>query len=79
MALNELAKIFNSPQLEWYLRYSILSVELGQQSDIILLFRDKKKILTQINAVLIEYGYTKPITDVRHKKMRSQELSDGYN
>lgn len=73
MALNELAKFFNKPQLEGYLRYSILSVELENQSEIILLFREKQKILTQINAFLKDYGYTKSIKDIRHKKMRKSE------
>jgi hypothetical protein len=76
IALNELAKFFNKPQLEGYLRYSILSVELEDQSEIILLFREKQKILTQINDFLKNFGYTRPIKDIRHKKMRSREIRD---
>jgi len=80
MALNELAKFFNKPHLEGYLRYSILSVELEDQSEIILLFREKQKILTQINAVLSDYGYTNIIKDIRPKKIRKSEGNgDGYN
>jgi hypothetical protein len=73
MALNELAKFFGKPHLEGYLRHTVLSTELEDQSEVILLFREKQKILTQINAFLTEYGYTKPLTDIRHKKMRKTE------
>ncbi len=80
MALNELAKFFNKQQFEGYLRYSILSVELENQSEVILLFREKQKILTQINDFLKNYGYTKLIKDIRHKKIRKAEgNSNGYN
>jgi hypothetical protein len=79
MALNELAKFLKKEKLEWYLRYSILYVELEDQSEIILLFSQKNIILTQVNVYLTEYGYTTPLKDIRHKKMRSKELSDGYN
>lgn len=79
MALNELAKFFKKEKLEWYLCYSVLYVELENQSEIILLFSQKNNILTQVNSYLIEYGYTTPLKDIRHKKMRSKEIHDGYN
>jgi len=80
MALNELAKFFGKPHLEGYLRHTVLTTELEDQSEIILLFREKQKILTQINDFLKDYGYTKLIKDIRHKKMRKSEWNgDGYN
>jgi hypothetical protein len=80
IALNELAKIFNKTQFEGYLRYSILLVELEDQSEIILLFREKQKILSQINNFLKDYGYTKLIKDIRQKKLRKSEGNgDGYD
>ena len=80
IALKELAQFFGKPRLEWYLRYHILSVELADQSEIILLFQSKDKLLKQINTVLTTtYGYTQPLKDIRHKKMRSQPSRDGYD
>lgn len=76
IALTQLATFFKKPQLEGYLRYSILYVELEDQSEIILLFSQKSKILTEVNTFLFEYGYETPLKDIRHKKMRGKELSD---
>lgn len=69
LALNELANLLHYPQLEGYLRYSILYVELSDQSDIITLFTKKTERLAQINIMLKDYGYTKNINDIRHKKI----------
>lgn len=79
ISLNELAVFFDKKQLEGYIRHSILFVELQDQSEIIILFREKHNILNKVNTILNNYGYTKPIKDIRHKKMRSKEISDWYN
>jgi hypothetical protein len=76
ISLNELAVFFDKKQLEGYIRHSILFVELQDQSEIIILFREKQNILNKVNTILNNYGYIKPIKDIRHKKMRSKEISD---
>ncbi len=79
IALNELATFFWKKQLEWYILHFNLLVELQDQSEIILLFREKRNLLDKINNSLKEYWYHQSIKDIRHKKMKTKELSDGYN
>ncbi len=80
LALNELAILLNYPQLEGYLRYNILYVELPQQSDIITLFAKKSERLIHINTIVHNYNPKVIIKDIRHKKIRKSDgNSDGFN
>lgn len=80
LALNELAVLLNYSQLEGYLRYSILYVELPEQSDIITLFAKKPERLTHINTIVQEYNPKLTIKDIRHKKLKKSDWNgDGFN
>lgn len=80
LALNELAILLHYPQLEGYLAYSILYVELPEQSDIITLFANKPERLARINTIVQEYNSKLTIKDIRHKKLKKSEgNSDGFD
>ena len=80
LALNELAVLLNYSQLEGYLRYSILYVELPEQSDIITLFTNKPERLARINTIVQEYNSKLTIKDIRHKKLKKSEGNgDGFH
>lgn len=68
LALTEAEKYFNIQNLQWYLRYHILYIQLSEQSDIIKLFHNKKSILELLNTSLEKYNYPL-IKDIRHKKI----------
>ena len=79
LALNELAILLNYPQLEGYLSYSILYVELPDQSDIITLFAKKSERLAHINTLVHDYNPKLSIKDIRHKKLKKSEGNgDGF-
>ena len=79
LALNELATFLHHPQLEGYLAYSILYVELTEQSDIITLFAKKSERLSHINTLVHEYNPKITIRDIRHKKLKKSEGNgDGF-
>ena len=79
LALNELAILLNYPQLEGYLSYSILYVELPDQSDIITLFAKKPERLAHINTLVHDYNPKLSIKDIRHKKLKKSEGNgDGF-
>lgn len=79
LALNELAILLGYEQLEWYMQYGVLYVELPQQSDIITVFTHKWPWIAHINARLAEYTTRLQVRDIRHKKLRPSEWnSDGF-
>ena len=73
LALNELAVLLKYPQLEGYLSYSILYVELPEQSDIITLFQNKPLRLAHINTIVQDYNPKLTIKDIRHKKLKKSD------
>ena len=80
LALNELAVLLDHTQLEGYLSYSILYVELTDQSDIITLFSKKQERLTHINSITSPYNSKLIIKDIRHKKLKKSDWNgDGFN
>ena len=53
--------------LTWYLKYQILFLKTRDQNLKIEIFKQKKELITQLNAHFQSLGYQQQITDIRLK------------
>ena len=53
--------------LTWYLKYQILFLKTRDQNLKIEIFKQKKELITQLNAHFQSLGYHQQITDIRLK------------